>query len=145
MKSNRVGGFSLIELMIVVFIVGILAAIAMPSYNNYIIRGSRAAAQAEMLDLASRQEKIYLNSNAYAFSVTANYNGTSAGGLGETTGLTDDGKYTLSLTDSAGVALAAPSQTFTLIATPVATKSQVNDGTISISENGQKLWNGTAW
>ncbi len=151
MKTYRIGGFSLVELLVTVVIVGILATIAIPSFNNYVIRSSRAAVQTEMLDLASLQEKVFLNSNCYTSSVTMAYNGTSAinnctatpvvttGGLGRTTGLTNDGKYTLSITTG------GTQQTFTITATPVVGESQANDGNISISENGQKLWNGAAW
>lgn len=133
MKQNRISGFSLIELMIVVVIAGILAAVAMPSYNNYIVRSSRAAAQTELLELASMQEKIFLNSNAYTASVTNAYNGTADAtkGLGRTTGNTPDGKYRLSIT-TAG-------QTYTLTATPVAGR-QVGDGCITIQENGLRQW-----
>lgn len=134
MQPDRSSGFSLIELMVAVVIVAILAAIAVPSYSSYVVRGSRAAAQTQLLELAGLQEKIFLNSNAYTPSVAAAYNGTSAGGLGRTDGLTPDGKYTLSLD------IVAPAQTFTLTATPVAGKSQAGDGTLTISENGQRCW-----
>ncbi|MFA6061541.1 MAG: type IV pilin protein [Gallionella sp.] len=137
MYHLRSTGFSLIELLIAIVIVGIVAAIAIPSYNNYFIRGSRSAAQGELMELASIEEKIFLNSNAYSSSITAAYDGTSTGGLGKTSGQTTDGKYALSIT--------ATSQTYTLTAAPVSGKSQVGDGNISISENGQRLWNGTAW
>lgn len=137
MYHRRSTGFSLIELLVAIVIVGIVAAIAIPSYNNYFIRGSRSAAQGELMELASIEEKIFLNSNAYSSSITAAYDGTSTGGLGKTSGLTTDGKYALSIT--------ATSQTYTLTATPVSGKSQVGDGNISISENGQRLWNGAAW
>ena len=137
MKFHRHKGFSLIELMIAVLIVGILAAIAMPSYKSHVIKASRAAAQTELLELASLQEKIYLNSSSYTASMTAAYTGNSTGGLGKTTGLTTDGKYTLTV--------AAPGQTYTITATPVAGKTQAGDGNLSISENGQRLWGTAAW
>ncbi len=133
MKFHRNAGFSLIELMLAVVVVGILAAVAIPSYNNYIVRGSRIAAQTELLTLATLEEKIYLNANAYSANVTTAYDGTSTGGLGVTSGMSSDGKYTFSLN------IIAPSQTYTLTATPVAGKSQANDGIMSISENGAKI------
>lgn len=152
MKPNRSGGFSLIELMIAVVIVGILAAIAVPSYQSHTIKASRAAAQTELLELASLQEKIYLNSNAYTPNVTGSYNGSAAanntaaiGGLSRpasTTagcGLTADSKYTLCLN------ITAPSQTYTITAAPVSGQSQAGDGSITISENGQRLWGAVAW
>ena len=145
MISRRHTGFTLIELLIVVTIVGILSAIAIPSYSNYVVKGSRSAAETQLLQLASLQEKIYLNSNAYAFSVTAGYDGSAAGGLGATSGLTTDSKYSFSMTDNAGGTLSAPSQTYTITATPVAGSSQASDGTISISDNGKRLWGTANW
>lgn len=130
MKFHRINGFSLIEVMIVVVIVGILAAVAMPSYNNYVIRGSRAAAQTELLELASLQEKIYLNSSAYTTSVTTAYNGNSTGGLGK--GQTSDGKYAL--------ALVSDGQTYTLTATPVPGTAQAGNGCLTIQENSLRQW-----
>jgi type IV pilus assembly protein PilE len=139
MNNRRITGFSLIELMVAMVIVGILAAVAVPSYNNYTIRSARLSAQAELINLASVEEKIFLNSNAYSPNVTTTYDGTSAGGLGVTSGKTSDEKYTVTLN------ITTPSQIYTLTATPITGKSQVNDGSITISENGQRLWNGVAW
>lgn len=137
---NRNGlGFSLIELMIAVVIVSILAAISFPSYQQYVIRASREAAQTELVQMTILQEKIYLNSNAYSASVTSSYNGTSGGGLGNTTALTADRKYTISVSPN------APGQTFTLTATPVAGTKQAGDGNITIDSTGQRLHNGASW
>jgi type IV pilus assembly protein PilE len=124
-------------MMIVVAIVGILAAVALPSYRNYIIRAARVQAQAELLALASLQEKIFLNSNNYAFSVMAAYDGTATGGLGRSSGQTTDGRYALSLD------ITQPAQTFVLTATPATGGTQVGDGTISVSENGARTCNPT--
>lgn len=138
MKTTRANGFSLIELMVTVAIIGILLAIAVPNYNDYIRRASRSAAQSELLELASIQEKIFLNSSAYALNVTSSYNGSSAGGLGRTSGTTNDGKYTLSVNP-------VQSTTYTLTATPVAGSTQATDGTITINESGQRLWGTAKW
>ncbi len=139
MNKNLSRGFTLIELMIVVAIVAVLAAVALPSYRQYVVRSARTQAQSELMQMATLQEKIYLNSNSYAFSVTAAYNGTSAGGLGVASGNTSDGRYALTLSNTAA------SQTYTLVATPVATLSQSNDGNLSITESGVKLWGTASW
>lgn len=139
MKRINAQGFTLIEMMIVVVIVAILAAIALPSYQNYVVRSARVQAQAELLELSSLQEKIFLNSNAYCASVTAAYNATSAGGLGRTSGKTNDGRYDLALD------ITTPSQTYVLTATPVSGGTQDGDGNISISESGQRLWGTASW
>jgi len=140
-KRFKARGFTLIEVMIVVAIVAILAAVALPSYQQHVVRAARLQAQAELLELASLQEKIFLNSNGYSASVTAAYNGTSAGGLGRSSGTTNDGRYTLALTmDSA-----TPPQTFVLTATPTAGGTQVGDGNVSVSESGQRLWGSASW
>jgi type IV pilus assembly protein PilE len=135
---RRAAGFTLIELMIVVAIVAILSAIAIPSYTNYVVRSSRSAAQSELLDLAAAQERIFLNSGAYTSSVTGAYTGLSTGGLGITSGKTKDGRYTLSVALTGTVF-------YTLTAAPVAGTGQAGDGNITMTSAGTRLWNGKTW
>lgn len=58
-------GFTLIELMVVVAIVGILGAIALPSYTAYIKRGDRASARAALLEARQFMERFYSTNDAY--------------------------------------------------------------------------------
>ena len=57
MSRNRVRGFTLIELMIAVAIIGILVAVAYPSYQGQVRKANRAAAQQFMLDVAMREQQ----------------------------------------------------------------------------------------
>ena len=139
MKNTR--GFTLIELVIVVAIAGILAVVALPSYNRYVVKASRQAAQTDLLQMAALQEKIYLNSSSY--SITANiitdaYTGLAAGGLGWPA-QSKDGKYNYTCLAASCVA-----SSFTLTATPVPGTTQANDGTLSINSVGQRLWTGAS-
>lgn len=62
---RRIRGLTLVELMIVVIVVGILAAVAYPSYRDFASRGKRNEAKAALLQIATNQERWYLNNNIY--------------------------------------------------------------------------------
>lgn len=63
-------GVTLLELMIVVAIVGILAAIAYPSYTQYVLRTNRAVAKSALLQAADRQEQFFADNKRYASDMT---------------------------------------------------------------------------
>jgi type IV pilus assembly protein PilE len=140
-------GFTLIDLVIAVAIVAILLRIAFPSYQAYIVRSSRQAAQSELVALANAQEKIYLNSSAYTSSVAGAYTGqsTGTGGLGVnmttkcgTANVSKDCRYTYTLSN-------VTATTFTLTATPVTGTTQANDGNLTITESGARTWGSKTW
>ena len=67
-RRNR--GVTLIELMIVVVIVGILASVAYPSYQQYVLRTKRTEGKALLMDIVARQERYYFDRNSYATDLT---------------------------------------------------------------------------
>jgi type IV pilus assembly protein PilE len=66
-------GFTLIELMIVLVVVAILAAVAYPSYRESVKKGNRRAAQAEMMEIVNRQHQYFIANRVYADEVALNY------------------------------------------------------------------------
>ena len=67
---KKMAGVTLMELMIVVVIIGILAAIAYPNYRQYAARAKRNEAKAELLKIATLQERFYLQNNSYTADMT---------------------------------------------------------------------------
>lgn len=63
---RRARGFSLIELMVVVLIVGVLASLAVTTYSRHVVKTNRAAAAAVLLGIANRQEQYFLDAREYA-------------------------------------------------------------------------------
>lgn len=124
MKKNR--GFTLIEILVVMVVIGILAAIAVPSYNSQLRRGTRSAAQAVMMDLANKQQFYLQSFRAYADDYTL---------LGVTK-LPDEvaNFYTVSITKND---LATP-PTFQITATVKSGTRQTVDGNLTLDNNGTK-------
>lgn len=126
--SRDRGGFSLIELMIVVAIIGILAMIGIPSYDRYVIRSNRAVAKQFMLQVASKQEQYILDARQYATSIT----GSGAGNLNLTPPAELATRYTFSLDPACGT----PCTTYSVKATAIGT--QLSDGNLTLDNLGTK-------
>ncbi len=126
--TRKQHGFTLIELLVVITIIGFLAAVALPSYQQYIIRGHRAAAQAQMLDIANRQQQYILSNRRYT---------TTLSEIGYTLPTEIAARYSLGIAVPEG---APPS--FTITFTP--TTIQRIDGPLVLTNAGVKLRNGVA-
>ncbi|MCJ8161090.1 type IV pilin protein [Acinetobacter zhairhuonensis] len=122
MKSSL--GFTLIELMIVVAIIAIFAAIAIPSYSRYIVASHRTEAQAAMLTLAQFLESKY--NASFSYPAVADI----------PTALKSPANVTTYYTFSINVANS--SQTYTITATPTNAQSDSLCGTLTLKEDGAK-------
>ena len=132
-------GFTLIELMVVVVIVSILMAIAIPSYKSSIRKSRRTDAKTALLDLAGREERY--NSTNGSYTSAAGFLGYAA--LPSVVG---GGYYTIAApTVVAGTATTVAS--FTITATPVAGSDQAKDtvcGAFTLTSTGVQSVSGTA-
>ena len=117
---QKQSGFTLIELMIVVAIVGILSAIAYPSSTEYIARGHRAEARANLLQAAQWMERAATATGTYP--VTANFPANLK---------TVEG-------DRYDIAAVSDGATFTLTATPKGAQSGDKCGNFTLTNTGAK-------
>jgi len=124
-STRRAPGFTLIELLVVIAIAGILAMIAVPSYQMYMVRANRTEAQNAMLDIANRQQQMFISNRGYA---------TTLAGLNYSLPAEVAGKYTAALT----VDNTASPPTFTVTFTPVAGSVQAGDGALGLNQAGVK-------
>lgn len=127
MKQQK--GFTLVELVIVVAIIAILAAVAIPSYRQYVVKAHRTDARRALLDLAGRQERYFYSHNTYADTLAK---------LSLSSSTVDGGFYT--------VAVSAASDTdFTLTATAIGRQQRYDADcqTLTVTKAGTRQSTGS--
>jgi type IV pilus assembly protein PilE len=122
MDSQKASGFTLVEMMVVVAVIAILAAIAFPSYQAHLRKSKRAEAQAFMMAFAARQQQLMVDTRAFGATVTA---------VGVPVPANVSAAYTLSMP-------APGTADFTLTLTPNADQASEKCGTLAIDQNGTK-------
>lgn len=134
MRSNsftkKIQGFTLLEVLITVTIIGILSGIATMGYQRYVYRANRTEAKAILLDISQRAERFYTDNNTYTgYSIPTNLRQVPEQG-----NKTYDVSFT---TGSSG-------QTFTVSATPKNRQVKDTCGTMSINNIGRKSASGSS-
>ncbi len=133
MRGRGMHGVTLIELMIVVVIVGILAAIAYPSYRSQVRKTHRAEGKAALLDAGQQLERCYARYNSYAAGGCSTLTTALATGY-----LSEQGWYEIKDTNPGAA-------TFTLVATPQGAQADDTEcGSLSLTQTGQRSATGTA-
>lgn len=142
MRANKNGGFTLLELMVVVTIIALLAALAYDNYSRYAYRSRRVDGQNLLTGIAAAEQRYYTNYNNF----TATIAGNTSGSLGYSSADSERGYYTATATVASG------GQSYTLTATPIAGQPQANDKCLNLtltdknvkSQSGNTS-NGSCW
>jgi type IV pilus assembly protein PilE len=136
--SGSSAGFTLVELMIVVVVIGILAAIAYPSYQDYVKRGKRSDAQQFMSEISLREGQYILDARAFTAKMGSTGLNMSRSGITcddtATPPKCTSSLYTFTIT----VDNSATPPSYTITATPISGTPQASDGTLNLTSTGTK-------
>jgi type IV pilus assembly protein PilE len=142
-RPRRARGFTLVELMVVVMIIALLAALGYPSYGNFVTKARRQAARNVIYQLADRQEQFFLDNKVYAANLT------TMGFAADTIGVDDNGQittsgdadrtYVLDLTNTAAT-------TYTVRAVPqlVQASNDTDCMTLTLTHTGVRAQSGSS-
>lgn len=131
LRHGRESGFSLIELVIVMVVAAILAAIAIPMYMSQVRESRRTDARTALLDLASREERYFATNNTYTTSASAL--GYSGWGSGYPIG---SGYYYIEQPVLNPTGLPTPS--YSITSAPTGTQTADTCATFTITSTGQQ-------
>lgn len=137
---RRAHGFTLIEMMIVVAIVAVIAAVALPSYQEHVARGRRADAKAVLMENAQWIERQYTVSNDY----TKQGDGTTPLDKDALPAKEAPRDGSAKFYDIAFAASSPSTGAFTLTATPKSAMANDKCGTLTLTNTGLKGKSGTA-
>ena len=133
-------GFTLVELMVVIAIVGILAGLAFTSYDAYTIRAQRSSAQSFMMQVANKQAQYILDARNYAVGSDA----LSSTKLNLTAPANVTNLYDIAVETAAGGTTPAIPPTFRVRATPKPGGKQASDGELILTNTGAKTKGGVS-
>jgi type IV pilus assembly protein PilE len=134
-------GFTLIELMIAVAIVGILATIAATSYQRQVMQSHRTDARTALLDLAGREEKLFSTTNQYSAIPSVLGYGTATTAVSFPVGSSNGTNYYNVLITTPDPNQPANPNSYTITATPIAGSPQAADSTctsLTVNQLGQQ-------
>ncbi|MGH8588006.1 MAG: type IV pilin protein [Gammaproteobacteria bacterium] len=134
--GSRQWGFTLIEVLITVAIVGILASVALPSYRNQVMRSNRSVVQGYMLNVMNRQEQFRLDARQY-FTGCAPVSGGCAAPNNLLTLVPPPAEVTANYSVTVAANNAATPPTFLVTATAIG--GQMGDGNLTIDHAGTKM------
>ena len=134
-KKRLNNGFTLIELMIAVAIVGILSSIALPAYTQYIARAKRAEARAEILKAEGWLERYYTENTRYSDAVASTTNTTFSGLFGAVP-KTGAANYNITLSVSSSSYTVTLTRTGSMASDTCGNYTKTNTGTLTASGTG---------
>jgi type IV pilus assembly protein PilE len=128
MKTTSHRGFTLIELVVAITVIGLLTTIALPSYNNYVARSHRTDAKGALVGLANAMDRYFAVNNSYVGATLG------AGGIYAAETPLDGGTKYYDLTIASVTTIA-----YTVYAIPK--NGQAGDGRLTLDSTGNRQWN----